>query len=122
MKLDEFLKSSFLLAGAFAIGYNAAMALHELGHALGQWVTGGSVARISLHPFSWCYTYYKSVPRYPDFVTWSGAGLAVTTSVLLLLLGRRWRTPWLTPLIVGAICGLVANGVYLAVDAIHGLR
>ena len=37
------LKKTLTLLGAFTRGYNAAMILHELGHALTLWTTGGTV-------------------------------------------------------------------------------
>ena len=112
------LRKSLLLLGAFSIGYNAHAVLHELGHALAMWAIGGSVARITLNPFSWSYTYYGSAPTHPLFTAWAGVAFSSTVGLLLLASIRTCRHVWTVPLAITGICALVVNGVYLTVDSI----
>lgn len=112
------LKRSLLLLGAFAWGYNAAHALHELGHASAMWATGGRVTGVMLHPFSWSKVYYASPPTSPRVATWSGALFAAACGLMLLVLIRRWHSVWSVPLAATALCTLLVNGIYLALDSL----
>ncbi|MBT3291550.1 MAG: hypothetical protein HN904_08405 [Victivallales bacterium] len=98
--------------GQYAIAYNATMALHEIGHAVGVTLSGGKVSHISLNPFSWCWTGYSANPQ-PMVAGWSGvvAGVlfALAPCVCMALFGRK---PPRVLLLLGII-GLAANGSYL---------
>lgn len=117
MDYCEVLKRGLMLGGAFAIGYPLAMLLHEVGHAIAFWCTGGSVMRISVHPFSWSYTYGAS-SLHPQLVTWAGALFGIVCGLSLLFSVRLSKSPWLTPVVVTALCALLVNGLYLGVDAV----
>lgn len=112
------LKKTLTLLGAFAFGYNAAMILHELGHALTLWTTGGTVTGFSLHPFSWSYTFYGAPPAYPLLTAWGGVLFGSAVALLLLSLIRPWQNTWTIPLALTALCALVVNGLYLTVDSL----
>ncbi len=112
------LKKTLTLLGAFTFGYNAAIVLHELGHALTLWMTGGTVTRFSLHPFSWSYTYYQSPSAYPLLTAWAGVLFSSAVALALLPLIRPWRSAWTIPLALTALCVLVINGLYLTVDSL----
>ena len=112
------LKKSLMLLGAFAFGFNAAHAIHELGHALATWATGGCVTRLMLHPFSWSKIFYGSPPTCPLLVEWAGVVFASACGLLLLALIRRWRGVWTVPLAMTGLCTLVVNGLYLTVDCL----
>jgi len=110
---------SLFLFGSFAIGYNLATAVHELGHAIVIWATGGTVARIVLHPFSWSYTYYSSSPGYPILTSW--AGILFESLLALLLAALVWRSrqrSWALLCLVIAIMALAKGGLYASIDAI----
>lgn len=111
-------KRSLLLLGSFAFGYNAAMILHELGHACGAWLSGGTVARIALHPFSWSYTHYGAAPRSPVFATWAGMLIGTGAGLVILIVVRFFRSAWLHPLLLTGICSLMVNGIYFGVDGV----
>src|SRR3954465_5958721 len=66
-------------------------AVHESGHVLGAWMTGGRVARVVLHPLTISRTDLAENPR-PLTVSWAGPifgvlapvafwGLAITARV-----------------------------------------
>jgi hypothetical protein len=112
------LRKSMLLLGAFCIGYNAESLTHELGHALAMWATGSSVARITLNPFSWSYTFYAARPTYPLLTAWAGAVFSSAIGLLSLALIRPRRGAWTVPLALMGVCSLVVNGIYLVVDSL----
>lgn len=109
-------KSAVLLLGSFAVGYNVAHAIHELGHAAAVWMCGGSVTGLSLHPFSWSTIRY-SVPTTLGIAA-AGPGFAAMIGLLGLAIVRRWRSPWAVPFLVTSICTLVVNAAYLLVDGV----
>ncbi len=112
------LKKSLMLLGAFSFGYNAAHAIHELGHALAMWATGGSVTRITLHPFSWSKISYGASPTCPLLTAWAGVVFASSCGLLLLVVIRPWRGAWTVPLAMMGLCTLVVNGLYLTGDSL----
>jgi Peptidase M50B-like len=112
------LKKSLMLLGAFSFGYNAAHAIHELGHALAMWATGDSVTGISLHPFSWSHISYGAPPTCPLLIAWAGVVFASSCGLLLLVVIRPWRGAWTVPLAMMGLCTLVVNGLYLTVDSL----
>jgi hypothetical protein len=107
-------KPSLLLLGSFAIGFNTAHALHELGHALAVWFGGGSVTSLSLHPFSWSKIGYSVPLTVP--IAWAGAFFASLVGLLLLALVWRRYGAWTMPIVVTALCTFIVNAVYLGVD------
>jgi len=112
------LKKSLVLLGAFSFGYNAAHAIHELGHALAMWATGGSVTRLMLHPFSWSQISYGAPPTCPLLVESAGVVFASSCGLLLLVVIRPGRGAWTVPLAMTGLCTLVVNGLYLTVDSL----
>ncbi|MGB8983563.1 MAG: M50 family metallopeptidase [Anaerolineales bacterium] len=110
---------SLFLFGSFAIGYNLATAVHELGHAIVIWATGGTVARIVLHPFTWSYTYYSPSPGYPILTSWAGILFESLLALLLAALVWRWRQrSWALLCLVIAIMALAKGGLYASIDAL----
>jgi hypothetical protein len=109
-------KPSLLLLGSFAIGYNAAHGIHELGHAIAVWLCGGSVTELSLHPFSWSKIHYSVEVTVP--IALAGAVFASLAGMLMLALIWRWRSSWALPFIVTGLCTFIVNAVYLGVDGV----
>ena len=112
-------KTILLLFGSFAIGYNVAVALHELGHAVAMWVTGGQVERITLNPFSTSYTHYASKSIYPIFTSVAGLAFGTIFAVLLLVMAGLLRKQYLVLLLlVTTIVAGIQNGLYAIVDSL----
>lgn len=93
------------------------LAVHELGHVLGAWLTGGMVTEVDLHPLRISRTAVDPNPR-PVIVAWSGPIIGVLLPLLAWYLagrsnrpGPRRITPWLR--FFSGFC-LIANGAYLA--------
>lgn len=110
---------SLFLFGSFAIGYNLATALHELGHAIALRMTGGVVGGIVLHPFTWSYTYYSSAPKFPILTSWAGILFESLSALLLVaLVWRSRRQSWSLLATVIGIVALAKAGLYASIDAI----
>ncbi len=112
------LKKSLMLLGSFAFGFNASHAIHELGHDLATWATGGCVTGIRLHPFSWSKIFYEEPLASLLLVEWAGVVFASACGLLLLALIRRWQGAWTVPLAMTGLCTLVVNGLYLTIDCL----
>jgi hypothetical protein len=88
-------------------------AVHELGHVLGAWLTGGRVAKVVLYPLTISRTDLASNPH-PLLVVWAGPMIGVVLPLLLWGTAARWRMPGAFVLRFFAGFCLIANGVYLA--------
>lgn len=116
MKNTQSIKQGLLLLGSFSIAYNISEFLHELGHAIAAWSTGGSVLGIVVHPFNWSYCY--SFCQYPLFHTSAGVGISSVIAVLLFFALFRWAKIRLLPLLLIGPITLINNGDYLLVDTL----
>ena len=112
------LKSTLLLLWSFVFGYNASTVLHELGHAIAYWITGGTVRRIIIHPFSWSYCIPGSVSEYPSFTTWGGVVFGTIMGLMLVALVWRWRGPYVILVIITGVVSCIHNGGYLIYDCL----
>lgn len=105
-------KWGLLLAFAAACWY-AFMAVHESGHVLGAWVSGGTVERVILHPLKFSRTDLASNPH-PVFVAFAGLvwGALFPLALWLIVRAAKWKYAYLLRAFAG-FC-LVANGAYMA--------
>lgn len=110
---NRLLKSSLLLLWSFVFGYNASTFLHELGHAIAYWITGGTVRRIIIHPFSWSYCIPGSVSEYPSFTTWGGVVFGTIMGLMLVALVWRWRGPYVMLVFMIGVVACLHGGFYL---------
>ena len=101
------------------------MGVHEAGHVLGAWISGGEVAGVRLHPLSISRTDLARNPH-PLIVAW--AGPIVGAMVPLVAYGawqaahvfarrRRPSCGWQLPRFFAGFC-LIANGAYLGFGSI----
>lgn len=95
-------------------------AVHELGHVLGLWMSGGTTIRVVLHPFTISRTDAGHNPHALT-VVWAGplfgAVLPLIAFGIALLL--RFRCAYLMKFFAG-FC-LIANGCYLGVGSFDGV-
>jgi len=109
-----------LIATFLPLCWLTMMAVHELGHVIGASVSGGSVARVVLHPLTISRT-DLSVNPHPLFVAWAGPVAGVLLPLVLVAsvksAGLRWG--FLFQLFAG-FC-LIANGVYVGVGSFEGI-
>ncbi|MBS0265911.1 MAG: hypothetical protein JSS02_28530 [Planctomycetes bacterium] len=94
--------------------------VHELGHVLAAKATGGTVARVVLHPLSLSRTDLADNPQ-PLWVAWAGPvfGVGAPLGLWLCVRGLRLRWAFLGRFFAG-FC-LVANGLYLGVGSWEGI-
>jgi hypothetical protein len=114
------LRSGFLLMGALFAAHNIASFLHEAGHVLGAWCTGGDASRIVIHPFSWSYAHAFSF-NHEGVVIWAGSVLGSLFGIPITLAVLKWRRPGLLiPLLVGVVA-CIYNGAYLLLGCLFKL-
>jgi hypothetical protein len=102
-----------LIGSLLPLSWLGMMAVHELGHVLGAWFSGGRVARVVLHPLAISRTDLSRNPH-PLFVAWAGPLLGVLLPLAALAAARLANLPhgYLLRFFAG-FC-LVANGAYIA--------
>jgi hypothetical protein len=102
-----------------AISWLAMMGVHELGHVFGAHLTGGTVQRVVLRPWTISRTEVNPNPH-PAVVVWLGPIVGCVVPLFVLVCMPR-RPPW-RPLaqFFAGFC-LVANGAYIAAGAIQGI-
>jgi hypothetical protein len=93
------------------------MAVHELGHVAGLWATGGTVAKVVLHPLTISRTDPGLDPR-PLPVVWAGPFVGVLLPLAAAGVAQllRVRGRFLLQFFAG-FC-LIANGCYIGVGAL----
>jgi hypothetical protein len=102
-----------LMASAAGSSWLAMMVVHESGHVLNAWLSGGIVSKIVLHPLVFSRT-DLSVNPHPLFVAWGGSiwGCLIPLGLLAVVhfIARTYRYlfAWWT-----GFC-FIANGAYLA--------
>src|SRR6185437_10962113 len=95
------------------------MALHEFGHVLHAWLSGGAVTGVDLPLVGFSQTHVSPNPH-PQFVAWGGAVWGSLLPLVLWLATRHWarRQAFLAAFFAGFCC--LANGAYLAAGSFLG--
>jgi hypothetical protein len=107
-----------VLIGSTLLGSWLGMqAVHEFGHVIGAWLTGGQVARVVLNPLTISRTDLAKNPH-PLIVVWAGPLLGVGIPLAVWIAADRLPVPgWYVLRFFAGFC-LVANGGYLAAGSI----
>ena len=95
-------------------------AVHEAGHAIGAWATGGRVTRVVLHPLTISRTDLAQNPH-PLIVVWAGPVFGACAPLLAWALAAALRLPGAFVLRFFAGFCLIANGLYIGVGSIQGI-
>ncbi|MBT4866786.1 MAG: hypothetical protein HON53_16910 [Planctomycetaceae bacterium] len=115
-RFHQFVFSASLLA----VCWLAMIAVHELGHVVGAWVTGGSVERVVLYPLAISRTDVSPNPH-PGIVVWLGPIVgAILPLALFAVVPRRLTVLRNVARFFAGFC-LIANGGYIAYGAIDGV-
>lgn len=101
-----------MLSASIAAWY-AMMIVHESGHVLAAWLSGGSVARVVLHPLESSRTELAANPQ-PRFVAAAGPAWGAGFPLAAWLIARATRAPRLFLWQFFAGFCLLVNGAYLA--------
>jgi hypothetical protein len=95
-------------------------AVHELGHVLGAWLTGGTVVQVVLDPLTISRTDVEPNPQ-PLVVAWAGPIFGVLAPLALwgIAAAAGWRLAWLARFFAGAC--LMGNGLYMGAGSFGGI-
>ncbi len=105
-----------LIASFVAFSWLGFMVVHEFGHVAAAWLTGGEVSRVVLHPLQISWTALGRNPH-PLWVAWGGAVAGALLPLGLWAFARASRIPFEYLFRFFAGFCLIANGLYLVVDA-----
>jgi len=114
------LEQAVMVLVLLAFSWPAMMAVHEMGHVLGAWATGGAVRRVVLHPLVISRTDVRPNPA-PLVVVWAGPIVGVLLPLVLAGMAYCARLGW--TYLIGFFAGfcLIANGAYIGVGVIDGV-
>jgi Peptidase M50B-like len=109
-----------LIVSILGLSWLGMMAVHELGHVLNAWLSGGRVVGVVLHPLTISRTDIAPNPH-PQFVAWGGAMLGTLMPLAMLAIGWLMipRYSYLLAFFAGFCC--LANGLYLAIGSFAGI-
>ncbi len=108
-----------LIVSVLGFSWLGMMAVHELGHVLAAWGSGGVVARVDLHPLGLSHTRLVANPC-PLWVVWGGPVLGCLIPLVPLVLVRLFAREYVYLARFFAGFCLIANGAYLAGGAVYG--
>lgn len=94
--------------------------VHEGGHVIGAWLTGGSVTKLVLHPLTISRTEVEGSTQ-PLVVIWAGPilGCLIPLALWGTVAGVKWSATFLLRFF-GGFC-LIVNGAYLAAGSFDGV-
>jgi hypothetical protein len=101
-----------LIVSTGLLSWQVMQIVHELGHVLHAWWSGGTVTAVVLHPLALSRTDVSPNPS-PHFVAWGGAVWGVLLPIAAWAGARRLRLPGLHVFAFLAGFCLIANGAYL---------
>ena len=109
-----------LITSTLVASWMGMQAVHELGHCLGAWATGGSIARVILKPWTISQTILAENPK-PLAVVWAGPTIGVTVPLLIWAFAK-WRMLSISFALrfFAGFC-LVANGLYIGIGSFFGI-
>lgn len=95
-------------------------AVHELGHVLAAWMTGGEVVHVALHPLSISRTDVTQ-NHWPGTVVWAGPIVGASLPLVVWGVVARLQIPggYLLRFFAG-FC-LIANGLYIGLGSMEGV-
>jgi hypothetical protein len=95
-------------------------AVHELGHVLAAWATGGTVTKLILHPLAISRTDVNPNLK-PAIVVWAGplVGIALPLLAWAICSTRKVSGAYLLRFFAG-FC-LIANGAYLGIGSVFAI-
>jgi hypothetical protein len=114
------LRSVVIIAIAVVVAWFGMQAVHEFGHVLAAWVTGGTVQQVVLHPLTISRTDVSPNPH-PLVVVWAGPLVGVILPITAAVCSR-----WVLPAgrrfleFFAGFC-LIANGVYIGAGSFGGV-
>ena len=112
--------SQFLLIATFVVfSWLAMQVVHESGHVVGAWLTGGSVEKVVLRPGVLSHTELERNPH-PLAVVWAGPLVGCLLPLAAFALAKVGNCPGVYLFRFFAGFCMVANGVYIAAGSFLG--
>jgi hypothetical protein len=110
-----------LVISTAGFSWVAMMAVHELGHVLHAWLSGGEIQHVILSPWTISWTDVRPNPH-PLFVAWGGVLWGSILPVAAWLLMKYfWKRYAFVAAWFAGFC-LIANGTYIAAGSFLGAR
>jgi hypothetical protein len=107
----------FILIGSLLpLSWLGMMLVHEFGHVLGLWLTGGTVRKVVALPWTFSRTEWSYNPH-PLPVAWAGPVGGVLMPLAALGVWRACRAPGIYVLRFFTGFCLIANGAYIGVGS-----
>jgi hypothetical protein len=115
--MARLLQANLIVSLALA-SWLAMQAVHEFGHVVGAWSTGGRVEKVVLYPTVISRT-DLSINPHPLAVTWAGPilGSLLPLAIWGLAVALRRRESYLLKFFAG-FC-LIANGMYIGIGSFY---
>jgi hypothetical protein len=105
-----------LVVSFVAFSWLGFMVVHEFGHILVGWATGASLSHVTLHPLQISWSAFAPNPH-PQLVAWGGPLLGALLPLGFLAVARAFRASGIYLFRFFAGFCLVANGLYILIDA-----
>ena len=105
-----------LILSTLGVSWLGMMIVHEAGHVIGAWTSGGAVSRVVLHPLQFSWTEYSRIPH-PLWTVWAGALFGVLIPLVFWMVAHYFKASFSHLLRCFAGFCLLANGAYLGVGA-----
>lgn len=105
-----------LILATLLTSWLGTQAVHEAGHLLGAWLTGGRVERVVLHPLTISRTDLAANPN-PLVVVWAGPVFGIAAPLLVWVIAAAIRLPGAFLLRFFAGFCLLANGLYIGIGS-----
>ncbi len=104
----------FFIVSLLALNWLLMMAVHEFGHVIGAWLTGGVVEKVVLHPLTISRTDVSPNPN-RAVVVWLGPVVgSILPMIGWMLVPRSWERVRQLAMFFAGFC-LVANGAYIGI-------
>jgi hypothetical protein len=107
------LHQAALIVSVVLASWLGMQAVHETGHVLGAWLTGGKVKQVVLSPLTISRTDLADNPH-PLLVVWAGPLFGCLLPLIAWLMVAALRQSWRYLLRFFAGFCLIANGAYIA--------
>jgi hypothetical protein len=107
---------AILISSTLVGSWLGMQAIHELGHVVAAWSTGGEVSGVVLHPLTISRTDLSHNPA-PGIVVWAGPVVGVVAPLALWALAAAAKMSWAFVLRFFAGFCLIANGAYIGLGS-----
>jgi hypothetical protein len=109
-----------LVGSTLLLSWLCMMAVHESGHVAAARLTGGTVSKVVLHPFTISRTDLSHNPH-PLVVAWAGPVVGIVLPLAAFGIAAAAGMPGANLLRFFAGFCLVANGAYIGVGSVEGV-